>query len=110
MPGLLSSLNCSDNRGSSERGGGPFFSSEERDPHDIPCKAVGRASAPVARADRAQGRRTAGYCGEMSDQNVALVRKAVDALNRRDFDDLLGLLGPDVVWEALEGVTGIGEL
>ena len=44
MPGLLSSLNCSANRGSSERGGGPFFSSEERVLHDIPCKAATSAS------------------------------------------------------------------
>jgi ketosteroid isomerase-like protein len=46
----------------------------------------------------------------MSDENVALVRKAIDALNRRDFDAMLAFLSPDVVWEALEGVSGIGEL
>ena len=46
----------------------------------------------------------------MSEGNVALARKAIDALNRGDFDALLALLSPDVVWEALEGVTGIGEL
>src|SRR5262245_29387339 len=46
----------------------------------------------------------------MSQENVALVRKAIDAVNRRDFDALLAFLSPDVVWEALEGVSGIGEL
>jgi ketosteroid isomerase-like protein len=46
----------------------------------------------------------------MSEENVALVRKAIDALNRRDFDAMLAFLSPDVVWEALEGVSGIGEL
>jgi ketosteroid isomerase-like protein len=46
----------------------------------------------------------------MSQGNVALARKVIDALNRRDYDALLAFLSPDVVWEALEGVTGIGEL
>jgi ketosteroid isomerase-like protein len=46
----------------------------------------------------------------MSEENVALARKAIDALNRADFDALLAFLSPDVVWEALEGVSGIGEL
>ena len=40
---------------------------------------------------------------------MALARKAIDAINRGDFDALLAFLSPDVVWEALEGVTGIGE-
>jgi ketosteroid isomerase-like protein len=46
----------------------------------------------------------------MSEENVALARRTIDALNRRDFDALLAFLSPDVVWEALEGVSGIGEL
>jgi ketosteroid isomerase-like protein len=46
----------------------------------------------------------------MSEENVALARKAIDALNRGDFDALLAFLSPDVVWEALEGVPGVGEL
>jgi ketosteroid isomerase-like protein len=46
----------------------------------------------------------------MSQDNAALTLKAIDALNRGDFDALLALLSPDVVWEALEGVSGIGEL
>jgi ketosteroid isomerase-like protein len=46
----------------------------------------------------------------MSEENVALARKAIDAVNRGDFDALLAFLSPDVVWEALEGVSGIGEL
>ena len=46
----------------------------------------------------------------MSEENVAVARKAIDAINRSDFDALLAFLSPDVVWEALEGVTGIGEL
>jgi ketosteroid isomerase-like protein len=46
----------------------------------------------------------------MSEENVALARKAIDAFNRGDFDTWLAFLSPDVVWEALEGVTAIGEL
>jgi ketosteroid isomerase-like protein len=46
----------------------------------------------------------------MSEENVALAGKAIDALNRGDLDAWLAFLSPDVVWEALEGVTGIGEL
>ena len=42
----------------------------------------------------------------MSDENVALARKAIDALNRRDYDGVLAFLSP----EALEGVSGIGDL
>src|SRR5262245_23993007 len=45
----------------------------------------------------------------MSDENLALARKLIDALNRHHFDALLALLSPDVVWESLEGVSGIGE-
>ena len=46
----------------------------------------------------------------MSEENVELARKAIDALNRGDLDAVLAFLSPDVVWEALEGVPGIGEL
>jgi ketosteroid isomerase-like protein len=46
----------------------------------------------------------------MSEENVALAQKAIDALNRGEFDALLPFLSPDVEWEALEGVSGIGEL
>jgi ketosteroid isomerase-like protein len=46
----------------------------------------------------------------VSEENAAVARKAIDALNRRDFDALPAFLSPDVVWEALEGVSGIGEL
>jgi len=46
----------------------------------------------------------------MSQENVALARRAIDALNRRDFGALLAFLSPEVVWEALEGVSGIDEL
>jgi ketosteroid isomerase-like protein len=46
----------------------------------------------------------------MSEENAALARQAIDALNRGDFDSLPAFLSPDVVWEALEGVSGIGEL
>jgi ketosteroid isomerase-like protein len=46
----------------------------------------------------------------MSEENVALARRAIEALNRRDYDALPAFLSPDVVWEALEGVSGIGEL
>ena len=46
----------------------------------------------------------------MSEENGALARKAIDALNRRDYHALVAFLSPDVVWEALEGISGIGEL
>jgi ketosteroid isomerase-like protein len=45
----------------------------------------------------------------MSQENLELARRAIDAVNRSDFDALLALLSPDVEWEALEGVSGIGE-
>jgi ketosteroid isomerase-like protein len=46
----------------------------------------------------------------VSEENVALARKAIDALNRRDFDALLAFVSPEVVWEALEGLVGIGDV
>ncbi len=46
----------------------------------------------------------------MSQENVELLRQATDALNRRDVDAWLAFLSPDVVWEALPGVPGLGEL
>jgi ketosteroid isomerase-like protein len=46
----------------------------------------------------------------MSKENVELAREAIDALNRGDLDAWLAFLSPDVVWEALPGVPGIGEL
>ena len=46
----------------------------------------------------------------MSQENVEAAREAIDALNRGDFDAMLAFVSPDVVWEALEGVAGIGEL
>ena len=42
--------------------------------------------------------------------DVELARKAIDALNRGDLDAWLAFLSPDVVWEALPGVPGLGEL
>ena len=41
---------------------------------------------------------------------MALARKSIDALNRGDIDSFIAFLSPDVVWEALEGVSGIGGL
>jgi ketosteroid isomerase-like protein len=46
----------------------------------------------------------------MSAENLALARKAIDALNRGDIDALLAFVSPDVAWEALEGLAGIAEL
>ena len=46
----------------------------------------------------------------MSEENVALARRAIDALNRGDLDALVAFLSPDVAWEALEGVVGMAEL
>src|SRR5438552_15670013 len=42
----------------------------------------------------------------MLDQNVALVREAYDAFNRRDIDSALEMMAPDVEWpNVLEQVT-----
>src|SRR5262245_1004927 len=46
----------------------------------------------------------------MSQENVEVARKVIDAVNRSDFDAMLASLSPDVVWEALKGVAGIGDL
>jgi len=46
----------------------------------------------------------------MSHENVELVRKAIDALNRGDLDAWLGFLSPDVAWEALRDVPGLGDV
>jgi ketosteroid isomerase-like protein len=46
----------------------------------------------------------------MSQENVALARKAIDALNHRDFDAFLAFVSPDVIWGALEGLVGIGDV
>ncbi len=43
----------------------------------------------------------------MSEENVALARKAIDALNRSDLDGFLAFLSPDVVWEALVVSPGL---
>src|SRR6188472_1160440 len=37
----------------------------------------------------------------MSQENVEVVRKVIDAVNRGDLDAWLGFLSPDVVWESL---------
>ena len=37
----------------------------------------------------------------MSQENVEVVRKSIDASNRGDFDAWLGFLSPEVVWESL---------
>jgi len=37
----------------------------------------------------------------MSEENVEIVRKAIDAVNRGDLDAWLGFLSPEVVWESL---------
>jgi ketosteroid isomerase-like protein len=37
----------------------------------------------------------------MSEENVEVVRKLTDAVNRGDLDAWLGFLSPDVVWESL---------
>jgi ketosteroid isomerase-like protein len=46
----------------------------------------------------------------MSEENVELAREGIDALNRGDLDAWLAFLSPDVVWEPLPGVPGMGEL
>ena len=37
----------------------------------------------------------------MSEENVEIVRKVIDAVNRGDMDAWLGFLSPEVVWESL---------
>jgi ketosteroid isomerase-like protein len=37
----------------------------------------------------------------MSQENVEIVRKSIDAVNRGDTDAWLGFLSPEVVWESL---------
>ena len=37
----------------------------------------------------------------MSEENVEVVRKVIDAFNRGDLDAWLGFLSPEVVWESL---------
>jgi ketosteroid isomerase-like protein len=37
----------------------------------------------------------------MSEENVEIVRKAIDAFDRGDLDAWLGFLSPEVVWESL---------
>ncbi len=37
----------------------------------------------------------------MSEENVEIVRKVIDAFDRRDLDAWLGFLSPEVVWESL---------
>jgi ketosteroid isomerase-like protein len=37
----------------------------------------------------------------MSQENVEVVRKNIDAFNRGDLDAWLGFLSPEVVWESL---------
>ena len=46
----------------------------------------------------------------MSEGNIALARKVIDALNRRDFDAWLAFVSPNVVWEALEGLVGMSDV
>jgi ketosteroid isomerase-like protein len=45
----------------------------------------------------------------MSEENVELVRKSIDAVNRGDLDAWMSFLSPDVVWESqtIRGVTPV---
>jgi ketosteroid isomerase-like protein len=43
----------------------------------------------------------------MSEENVEIVRDAVDAINRRDPDAFIACLHPDVEWEDTEGFAGL---
>jgi ketosteroid isomerase-like protein len=46
----------------------------------------------------------------MAEENIALARKATDALNRGDLDAWVDFLSPDVVWEALRDVPGLRDV
>ena len=46
----------------------------------------------------------------MSQENVEVVRKATDAVNRRDLDAFVALLSPDVVWEVNPELPGLREV
>ncbi len=43
----------------------------------------------------------------MSQENVEVVRRGVDAINARDFDALADLVAPDVAWDDTEGFAGL---
>ena len=43
----------------------------------------------------------------MSQENVEVVRKATDAVNRRDLDAFVAILSPDVVWEVNPELPGL---
>jgi ketosteroid isomerase-like protein len=49
------------------------------------------------------------YWVAMSEENVELVRKSIDAFNRGDLDAWMGFLSPDVVWESqdVRGITPV---
>jgi ketosteroid isomerase-like protein len=52
--------------------------------------------------DRDEGLEAAGLSeSAMSEENVEVVRKSIDAVNRGDSDAWLGFLSPEVVWESL---------
>jgi uncharacterized protein len=44
----------------------------------------------------------------MSQENVEIVREAMDAFNRRDFDAFVPRFQPDVEWDDSEGFPGVG--
>jgi ketosteroid isomerase-like protein len=46
----------------------------------------------------------------MSQENVELALRALDAFKRRDVDALVALLGPDVVWEENPELPGLREV
>ncbi len=46
----------------------------------------------------------------MSQETVEVVRKATDAVNRRDLDAFLAFLSPDVVWEVNPELPGLREV
>ena len=46
----------------------------------------------------------------MSEENIEVVRKGIDALNRGDLDGWAACLSPDVVWESRSGVPGLEDV
>ena len=57
-----------------------------------------RESGRAFRAERSEVDLATGYCVGMSQENVALFRKAIDCYNRRDLESMLQMWHPEAEW------------
>jgi ketosteroid isomerase-like protein len=46
------------------------------------------------------------YCGEMSLENIEVMRRVFEAHERRDWDAVYALYAPDIVWEDVDSLWG----